>query len=352
MRAWVGEAADLPAGAAAPAAAQAFATGLRAQGAPAVLVLRVDTGATGLLHWLDTPHARGWLRPAGGDAEALRLDAQATAAGLAVAVDSGFVAADAAILACLHTELPQLSWGETPFFLPLQAGLPSPGLYAIADSAAQLRRVLDAGVDTVQLRIKQAPDADARWWGALRAELAAGIEAAAAAGVPLYINDHWELARALGATHIHLGQEDLQRLGEDGRQALCTAGVALGISSHSVWELCRARALAPRYIACGPVWPTVTKDMPWRPQGEDNLRWWRRFAGTPVVAIGGILGAAEVEQTAAWGADGVCVVRGLGADPSQVVPALRQALERGRRAADGAAPHWPHPSLAPDHLPA
>ena len=74
--------------------------------------------------------------------------------------------------------------------------------------------------------------------------------------------------------------------------------------------------------------------MPWRPQGLDNLRWWRRMAGAPVVAIGGILCADRARLAAASGADGVCVVRGLGHDPQRTVPAFRRALEAGARAAD------------------
>ncbi|QJW83176.1 hypothetical protein HK414_07395 [Ramlibacter terrae] len=82
----MGDAAALPGGFASPDAVRAVAARLRAEGAPAVLVLRAGTGATGLLHWLDTPHARGWLRPAGGDAEALRADADTVAARLDAAL--------------------------------------------------------------------------------------------------------------------------------------------------------------------------------------------------------------------------------------------------------------------------
>jgi hydroxymethylpyrimidine kinase / phosphomethylpyrimidine kinase / thiamine-phosphate diphosphorylase len=93
----------------------------------------------------------------------------------------------------------------------------------------------------------------------------------------------------------------------------------LGISSHSLWELARARSLAPAYIACGPVWPTLTKVMPWRPQGLDNLAWWCTMAGAPVVAIGGILSAEQITQAARCGASGVCAVRVLGDDPERIV---------------------------------
>jgi thiamine monophosphate synthase len=121
--------------------------------------------------------------------------------------------------------------------------------------------------------------------------------------------------------------------------------MALGISSHSLWELVRARTLSPRYIACGPVWPTLTKDMPWVPQGLDNLAWWCRAAGVPVTAIGGILGPREVEQAARTGADGVCIVRGLGEDPRQTVPGFAAALAAGRARPLGFQVEIPHPTL-------
>ena len=135
-------------------------------------------------------------------------------------------------------------------------------------------------------------------------------------------------------------------LGEAGRAALRASGLALGVSSHAVWELCRACGLAPRYVACGPVWPTTTKDMPWRPQGLDNLAWWCDVAGAPVVAIGGILAPEQVRQAAACGAAGVCVLRGLGSDPRLTVAALQQAFEEGRQDALARAER-PVPRLHP-----
>jgi thiamine monophosphate synthase len=88
--------------------------------------------------------------------------------------------------------------------------------------------------------------------------------------------------------------------------------------------------------------------MPWRPQGLDNLRWWRAMAGTPVVAIGGVLQPEQVRAAAACGVDGVCVVRALGDDPVRSVPALQRALVEGRaRAGAAEAPAWPHPTLTP-----
>ena len=224
---------------------------------------------------------------------------------------AGFVVADAALLAFAAAtgELPRLSWGEAPVFAeaPARPATRTLGLYAILDDVDRLAAVLQAGVRTAQLRIKRPPQPDIAWEARLREQLARGMALAREHDAELFINDHAELALELGASAIHLGQEDLLALGDTGRAALMervAQGLALGVSSHSVWELCRARALPLRYIACGPVWATTTKDMPWVPQGLDNLAWWCRHAGAPVVAIGGILRPEQAGEAARAGAAG------------------------------------------------
>ena len=318
---------------------------------------------------LDTDHARGWLTPAPG---AQCVDAAAVfATEFATAIGKGFVAADAAVLAMMASHdpraLPLLSWDDEPgpyatspetlsgsLLGSLLGSSPAPSrrldLYAIVDSAERVRLVVAAGIRTVQLRIKTPERPDAGWHAMLRDEVVRSVAAANAVGAELFINDHWQAAADAGAYGVHLGQEDLLALGDSGRTRLRATGMALGISSHSLWELCRARALAPRYVACGPVWPTLTKAMPWRPQGLDNLAWWCGMAEAPVVAIGGILEAEKVFEAARCGADGVCIVRGLGERPQDVVPGLQAALDAGReqaRQSPVATPVWPHPSLSP-----
>ena len=312
--------------------------------------VQVHTGPDGGLRcWLDTEHARGWLTSASGP-QATGTDALFASHFAAAAED--FVTADAAVIAMMKTchpeSLPLLSWDQQlPVAINAAVHSRRLDLYAIVDSAARVHQVLAAGVKTLQLRIKTPDRPDAPWLHKLRGEVQRSVDACDAAGAELFINDHWQIAAAAGARGVHLGQEDLLALGDAGRAELRATGMALGVSSHSLWELCRARTLAPRYIACGPVWPTLTKAMPWRPQGMDNLSWWCRMAGVPVVAIGGILGAQQVFEAASRGADGVCIVRGLGEQPQGVVPALQQALEAGRAVADKHdQPAWPHPSLA------
>ncbi len=332
------------------------------------------------IDWVDTGHAQGWLALPR-IATAHRHGTGCTfASGAAAALARGFVAADALVLAKMATaaalrhgyaagagagpvharpgfardpqNLPQMSFGEVPRFAPIEAGVPGGGaedfgLYGIVSSVEQLQGALAAGIRTLQLRVKAPPHADVRWEGDLRRTVADAIAACRAAGATLFCNDHWRLAIALGADGVHLGQEDLAALGESGRAELARSGIALGVSSHSLWELARARGLAPRYIACGPVWPTTTKDMPWHPQGPENLAWWCAMAGRPVTAIGGILDPEDVFEAARCGAAGVCVVRALGTDPVVLVPPLQTALVRGRHAVPAVVPELPLPSLRP-----
>ena len=305
---------------------------LRRAGFDAAVVFGAGHG----LSWLDTPHARGWMR--GGVAAEVFAEAWERLRA------AGWVDADAALLA--GDELPLLSWDEEPPADPERMSGEEPiGVYAIVDNVPFLRAVLAAGIRTVQLRIKQPRDADTAWHRALRESLRDGLAAARGEGATLWINDHWRVAAELGADAVHLGQEDLLHLGTAGRAELRASGLRLGVSSHAAWELCRARALAPAYIACGPVWPTTTKDMPWRPQGLDNLAWWCRVAGTSVVAIGGVLQADQVRLAAQAGADGVCVLRGLGEDPGRVVPQLQAAFAEGRAARTPGHLPRPHPTL-------
>jgi hydroxymethylpyrimidine kinase/phosphomethylpyrimidine kinase/thiamine-phosphate diphosphorylase len=355
---------------------QAQARALCQLGAAAVCITGGDSDddAGQALDWLDSEHAAGWMTAPRLATAPKHSAGSSFATGAAAALALGFVAADAVLLAemwatnairhghatatdasfaCDPTLLPTLSWGEQISPLPLLASaaatpLRQLGLYAIVDSTERLQQVLAAGVRSVQLRIKTPAAPDAAWHAALRSAIARSIDACRAAGAELFINDHWQLARDLGASGVHLGQEDLLALGEAGRAELCASGLALGISSHSLWELCRARALSPRYIACGPVWPTLTKDMPWRPQGLHNLAWWRVMAQRPVVAIGGILNPEQVHAAASCGVDGVCIVRALGDDPAATLPALLGAFDSGHKLASAAdCPILPQPSLTP-----
>lgn len=338
----------------------ALAAALRALGADGICITGGDENAELALDWIDTSNATGWLAlPRIGTANNHGTGCTfATSAAASLA--HGFSPADTLVLAKMATAhalrhgynagsgagpvhanadfiadatlMPQLSWSARPSFAPFDPstiGHPAIGLYAITDRASRIPELLRSGVGTLQLRIKQQEGFSE---DALLTEIRTAIKLCASARVPLFINDYQQLAHQEDGPGVHLGQEDLLRLDDDQRSALREPdGMALGISSHSLWELARARSMAPRYIACGPVWPTTTKNMPWLPQGLDRLHWWCRMAGAPVVAIGGILQPDQAAAAVASGADGVCVLRGLGPDPSRTVPAFLQAMASATR---------------------
>jgi thiamine-phosphate pyrophosphorylase len=155
-----------------------------------------------------------------------------------------------------------------------------PRFYPIFDSVAWLERALPLGVRLVQLRVKDQPPE------VLRREIGAAVALARAQGAALVINDHWEMAIDAGAEWLHLGQEDLD--GAD-LPAIRRAGIKVGISTHDHAELDRALGVAPDYIALGPVYPTILKQMKWHQQGLERVTEWKRLIGDiPLCAIGGM----------------------------------------------------------------
>ena len=172
-------------------------------------------------------------------------------------------------------------------------------VYPVVDSAAWVERMVAAGAKLVQLRIK-ANDA-----ALLRREICAARALCEAAMATLVVNDHWQCAIEAGVDFIHLGQEDLAGADLD---AIRGAGARLGVSTHCDTELARALAVAPDYIALGPIYPTTLKQMPWAPQGLARIASWRqRIGAMPLVAIGGLT-LERAEACLEAGADAVAAV--------------------------------------------
>jgi len=180
--------------------------------------------------------------------------------------------------------------------------------YLIVDEAAWLERLLPLGVRLVQLRIKDRPEAE------VRAELRPARALCARFGAQIILNDYWRLAIEEGCDFVHLGQGDLD--GAD-ISALRAAGVRLGVSTHDEAELARALALAPDYVALGPIYPTLLKQMAFAPQGLERIGEWKgRIGAIPLVAIGGLT-PERARLALAAGADSACVVTDIlrNADP-------------------------------------
>ena len=180
--------------------------------------------------------------------------------------------------------------------------------YLIVDSADWIERLVPLGVRLVQLRIKDKPAET------LRAEIRRARKLCAAYGCQLIVNDFWKLAIEEGCDFVHLGQEDLA---EADMSAIRLAGLKLGLSTHDETELEIALAADPAYVALGPIYPTILKQMKWAPQGLERIgAWKRRVAPLPLVAIGG-LNVERLKGVFDAGADSAAVVTDItaSADP-------------------------------------
>jgi thiamine-phosphate pyrophosphorylase len=151
--------------------------------------------------------------------------------------------------------------------------------YPILPDTDWINRLLPLGLRLVQLRIKDQPPE------AIRAEIKTSIELCRTHNCQLVVNDYWREAIEAGADFVHLGQEDLASAD---LTAIKSAGMKLGISTHSDDELATALKAEPDYVALGPIYATKLKQMPWAPQGLIRIAEWRNKAQVPLVAIGGI----------------------------------------------------------------
>ena len=169
---------------------------------------------------------------------------------------------------------------------------PQLGIYPVVDSHDWVEKLVAEGIKTIQLRVKAQSDQHTR------EQINAATRDLNGSDVCLFVNDHWQTAIEAGAYGVHLGQEDLH---DANLAAIAEAGLRLGVSTHSYWELARALAVNPSYIALGPIYETTSKQMPFSPQGIDRLQQWVDMLQPqfPVVAIGGInqQRAAELKPT-------------------------------------------------------
>jgi thiamine-phosphate pyrophosphorylase len=181
-----------------------------------------------------------------------------------------------------------------------------PRVYPVVDSSQWVRRLLAAGVGMLQLRIKDRPERE------LREEIRAAKALCLRAGAQLIVNDYWRIALEEGCDYVHLGQGDLVTADVT---ALREARVRIGVSTHDHAELERALAIAPDYVALGPIYPTLLKVMPWAPQGLQRIgEWKRRIGEIPLVAIGGLT-VERLQGVFEAGADVAAVVTDIVRDP-------------------------------------
>lgn len=186
------------------------------------------------------------------------------------------------------------------------------------DAAATARAALEGGVDALQLRDKEAPDA-------VFLRLATALaETCRECGVPLILNDRAHLVAPSGADGVHLGEDDLspeevrRRYGER---------LILGLSTHDRDEVAAAAGRGADYVGLGPMFLTRTKSLTRTPGGAALLRAAADATTLPLFPIGGI-DAAVAPTLIAAGATRLAVSAAICAatDPCAAAAELRALL--------------------------
>ena len=205
--------------------------------------------------------------------------------------------------------------------------LPDYALYLVTDRSLSrgrttvdvVREAVAGGATCVQLREKQASTRD------FLEEARALSALLRAQRVPFLINDRVDIALAVGADGVHLGQQDMPIA--DARR-LGPSSWIIGVSAESLEDAIRAEKEGADYIGVSPVFSTPTKTDTARPLGLEGLRAMRAAVRIPLVAIGGIQlhNAREVIRA---GADGLAVVSAIVSDdsPREAAAALRREID-------------------------
>jgi thiamine-phosphate pyrophosphorylase len=206
----------------------------------------------------------------------------------------------------------------------MQSSFRLPRVYPLTDvqlsglsHAEQVRLLSLRGATLVQLREKQM--AGLQFYEQARAAVAV----ASASGVTLIINDRVDVALAVRAHGVHLGQDDMPP--EAARRLLGDKAV-IGYSTHNVEQAKKALTLPIDYIAIGPIFTTSSKTNPSPTLGLEGLRAVREAVGNAqLVAIGGI-SRSTAHAVIEAGADSVAVISALLSDPAEISHATQSLI--------------------------
>ncbi|MCU1288882.1 MAG: thiamine-phosphate pyrophosphorylase [Acidobacteria bacterium] len=191
-----------------------------------------------------------------------------------------------------------------------------PKIYPITDArlsaishAEQVEKLIEGGANFIQLREKYA--APIEFYKS--AEIA--LKSARKHNVKIIINDRVDIALALKADGVHLGQEDISPV--EARKILGDKAI-IGFSTHSVEQAIEAIRFPIDYVAIGPVYATKTKENPDAVVGIQGLKKVREAIGNfPLVAIGGI-NSENLSEVYGAGADSAAIVSGLLSDADKI----------------------------------
>jgi thiamine-phosphate pyrophosphorylase len=198
-----------------------------------------------------------------------------------------------------------------------------PRIYAITDCptsglshAEQVRKLAAGGIRWIQLREKKASPRE------FYEQACEAVAMARRLGVTLIINDRADIALAVGADGVHLGQNDLP---PEKARALLGPDKIIGFSTHSLDQARAAEALPVDYIAFGPIFPTRTKENPDPVVGVEGVRQLRAAVRKPLVAIGGIT-LERAREVLRAGADALAIISDLLSAPD-ITSRARQYVE-------------------------
>lgn len=208
--------------------------------------------------------------------------------------------------------------------------MPDLSLYLVTDRSLSLgrstvdivRAAVDGGATCVQLREKECSTRQ------FVAEARAVREVLAGTGVPLIINDRLDVALAVGADGVHLGQTDMHIA--DARRVVGSS-MLIGISAECVEDAVRAEAEGADYVGISPVFSTPTKTDTAPALGLEGVAAIRAAVSLPLVGIGGVKpeNAAEILRA---GCDGVAVVSAIvsAPDPQRAASELKTIIRAAK----------------------
>lgn len=200
-----------------------------------------------------------------------------------------------------------------------------PKVYPISDAslsglphAKQIELLSDGGATFIQLREKILSPFD------FFQQATVAVEFARKRGVQVIINDRVDIALAVKADGVHLGQDDLPP--EVARRVL-GAEATIGYSTHNLEQVRHALALPIDYLAIGPIFSTTSKSDTEPVLGLEGLRAVRKMISTlPIVAIGGIT-HQNANSVIEAGATSVAVISTLLSDPKRISQQTRSLID-------------------------
>ncbi len=199
-------------------------------------------------------------------------------------------------------------------FLPKVYPITNPRLTKLSH-AEQVKRLIEGGARLIQLREKHASPKD--FYEASEE----AMKITRASNARIIINDRVDIALAVGAAGIHLGQDDLP---PSFARKILGENAIIGFSTHNLEQVFEAVKLPIDYLAIGPVFATATKKNAEKPVGVEMIKKTRQAIGNfPLVAIGGIT-FENFKAVLSAGANSVAIINDLLFEPDKIAATMKK----------------------------